>query len=110
MRVVAIVNPAAGRGQAAKSWNEVRARIGGTASTLETKGRGHAIELTAQAIRDGADIVVAVGGDGTLNEVVNGVLSTDGFVSGGVALGILPHGTGSDFQRMLRLPDNPENA
>jgi diacylglycerol kinase (ATP) len=104
VRLVAIVNPASGRGQATQAWNSLQNHLGFSAQLLVTRHRGHATELTAQAIRDGADIVVAVGGDGTINEIVNGFFDQDAPVPGDVALGILPHGTGSDLQRMLRLP------
>ena len=110
MSVVAIVNPVSGRGDAAKAWNKVQAHLKAPVRTLETKGPGHAMELTANAIRDGAETIVAVGGDGTINEVVNGFFEQDKLISDAATLGILPHGTGSDFQRSLILPESDEGA
>jgi len=110
MNVVAIVNPAAGRGGAAKSWETVRAHLSQPVRTLETNRRGHATELTASAIREGAKAIVAVGGDGTINEVVNGFFDREKLLSESVVLGIFPYGTGSDLQRTLQLPAEPGAA
>src|SRR5262252_4639773 len=110
MNVVAIVNPAAGRGGAAKSWESVRAHMSQPVRTLETKRRGHATDLTASAIREGAKIIVAVGGDGTINEVVNGFFDREKPLSESVVLGIFPYGTGSDLQRTLQMPGEPGTA
>ena len=54
---------------------------------------GHAIELTRDAIKRGIELVVAVGGDGTINEVVNGMISGDRAINPTAALGIIPAGT-----------------
>ena len=78
--------------------------------TLKTKRAGHAIELTASAIKKGAETIVAVGGDGTINEVVNGFFEGGKLISKTAALGILPYGTGSDLQRTLHLPDGEAEA
>jgi diacylglycerol kinase family enzyme len=71
--------------------------------THETKGRGHAIELAARAAEHGADLVVALGGDGTVNEVVNGLL--DGGVRADLpALAVVPGGSTNVFARAIGLP------
>ena len=62
----------------------------------------------AQAVRDGCERVFVAGGDGTLNEVVNGLLSEDAL--GNVPIGLVPLGTGNDFARMLHLSEKPEEA
>jgi diacylglycerol kinase family enzyme len=67
----------------------------------ETKERGHASELAAQAIDDGIDLVVVFSGDGTINEVVNALAGTD------VALGVLPGGATNVLVRALGLPTEP---
>jgi diacylglycerol kinase family enzyme len=77
--------------------------------TMQTKGRGHAIELAAQAVETGADIVVALGGDGTVNEVVNGILM-DGPRPGLPDLAVVPGGSTNVFARALGLPPSPVEA
>ncbi len=84
-----------------------------------TSGPGDAASLARSAASGGADLVVAVGGDGTINEVVNGILTArdaepgglSGAASGGgAALGILPAGSGSDFARSLAIPRDVAGA
>jgi lipid kinase YegS len=65
---------------------------------------GDAEALAREAAARGADAVVAVGGDGTVNEVVNGLNGTD------VPLGIIPLGTANDFARQVGIPDDPDHA
>jgi diacylglycerol kinase (ATP) len=92
---VAIVNPKAGR---QTSMAEVPAAV----QVMETKAPGHAIELTRTAIKAGAETIIAVGGDGTINEVVNGFFEDEKPIGRHVTLSIIPHGTGSDFCRILQ--------
>lgn len=75
----------------------------------ETANRGHAAALACRAMRDGFDVVVALGGDGTVNEVVNGLL-TDGIHPQVPALGIVPGGSTNVFARALGLPNDPVEA
>jgi len=67
----------------------------------ETKDKGHANELAAQAVSDGVDLVVVFSGDGTINEVVNALAGTD------VAMGVLPGGATNVLVRALGLPTDP---
>jgi len=97
-----ILNPAAGRG-AARRVESIVARAfraqGWAVDVVRTEGPGHAQALAAQAVRQGAKHVVAVGGDGTVHEVANGLLggNTD------AALGVVPIGSGNDFAKLLGL-------
>jgi diacylglycerol kinase family enzyme len=75
----------------------------------ETANRGHAAALACRAMRDGVDVVVALGGDGTVNEVVNGLL-TDGVHPEVPALGVVPGGSTNVFARALGLPNDPVEA
>ncbi len=75
----------------------------------ETKGRGHAIELATQAVETGADLVVALGGDGTVNEVVNGILS-QGVRPGLPDLAVVPGGSTNVFARALGMPASAVEA
>ena len=75
----------------------------------ETANRGHAAALACRAMRDGTDVVVALGGDGTVNEVVNGLL-TDGVHPAVPALGVVPAGSTNVFTRALGLPTDAVEA
>jgi diacylglycerol kinase family enzyme len=76
---------------------------------VQTQSRGHAAELASQAALDGLDVVVALGGDGTVNEVVNGLLA-DGPRSGLPALAVVPAGSANVFARALGLSPEPVEA
>lgn len=110
MSIVAILNPKSANGKAAATWAKVRAHLPDSVRTIETMGPGHAIDLTADAIRAGAGTIVAVGGDGTINEVVNGFFDGDRAITAETKLAIVPHGTGSDFRRVLNLPWEDQKA
>jgi diacylglycerol kinase family enzyme len=75
----------------------------------ETANRGHAAALACRAMREGVDVVVALGGDGTVNEVVNGLM-TDGPHDRIPALGVVPAGSTNVFARALGLPNDPVEA
>ncbi len=74
-----------------------------------TEARGHATSLARQAVDDGLDVVVALGGDGTVNEVVNGLLA-GGPGAGLPALAVVPGGNANVFARALGLPASPVEA
>jgi len=75
----------------------------------ETSHRGHAAALAVRAMREGLDVVVALGGDGTVNEVVNGLL-TDGVRADLPALAVVPGGSTNVFVRAVGLPTHPFDA
>ena len=100
-----IVNPVAGAYSTRRKWpiiNKLLKRIGLSFDFEYTEGVGHAIELARVAASDGYRYLVAVGGDGTVNEVANGILHSTGATS--TALGIVSTGTGSDFARSVGIP------
>ncbi len=106
-----IVNPIAGSGRAhgvvarIQTWLDER---GIDARLVETRERGHAEQLAAAATDLGHDRVIAVGGDGTIQEVINGLLSVGVGADGGPpALGIVPAGRGNDMARSVHLPIDP---
>lgn len=110
-----IVNPASGAGKTGQRWPGLDARMRAEGAQFDvefTREPGHAEHLARAAALAGAKTIVVVGGDGTLNEVVNGLMLDDEAVGdeGPVALGILPVGTGSDFARSLELPRDPLQA
>jgi len=100
--VKVIVNPVAGAYSTRRKWpiiSKLLKRIGLSFDFEYTEGVGHAIELARAAASDGYRYLVAVGGDGTVNEVANGILHSTGATS--TALGIVSTGTGSDFVRSV---------
>jgi diacylglycerol kinase (ATP) len=107
---IVIVNPTAGGGRAARllPWLRERLEVRPDITVEVTRSAGHAEELARLAGRSGADRVVAVGGDGTIQEIVNGLCSPNHDAS--VALGIVPVGTGNDLARSLGLPTDPAEA
>jgi YegS/Rv2252/BmrU family lipid kinase len=112
VKTVFVVNPASGNGSTGKRWDELSGRILGLGvehEALMTHAPGDATDLAARAISEGADTVVAVGGDGTINEVANGFL-VEGVDTSKAALGLLPMGTGGDFRRTVGIPEVFEEA
>ncbi len=104
-RILAIVNPAAGGGRGARRFGPLRGALEGWPGRLRVRAttrRGDAERLAAAAVSEGIDVVVAVGGDGTVHEVVNGILAANAGVR--PALAVIPVGTGCDFARSLGLP------
>lgn len=102
MRTCVIFNPAA-RGEKARRFRKSLDAIGAESTLKQTAAAGDARRLAAEAVRDGFEVVVAAGGDGTLNEVLNGI----GDAPGGferTCLGVLPLGTVNVFARELVLP------
>ncbi|MDH3944907.1 MAG: YegS/Rv2252/BmrU family lipid kinase, partial [Anaerolineae bacterium] len=109
-RVKLIINPNADMGNAWKqAWSlrpivEERADADWAGTVYPT----HAIELAKQAAKDGYDIVVAIGGDGTVHEVVNGLMQVKKRKR--PKLGVVPMGSGNDFAWALGVPEKPEDA
>ena len=95
-----IVNPVAGAKTTYRKWpviNELLQSGGMSFEYQYTEGTGHAIELAREATASGYQFVVAVGGDGTVNEVANGILQARD--SSEATIGIISTGTGGDFIR-----------
>ena len=102
MRPLLIMNPASGGGRTGKTFDAMRAPIEDALGKIDlerTARRGHAIELARAAADEGRELVVAVGGDGTFNEVVNGVMQSER--RQGTRVGLIAQGTGGDFRRTL---------
>jgi diacylglycerol kinase (ATP) len=105
--MVLICNSRSGRGGVGRSFPEVRARLEERELDYEvryTEGRGHATELAREALAQGFRFLVAVGGDGTIHEVVNGMMTEDHAVNPDSVLGVVAAGTGSDFIKTFGLP------
>jgi len=106
-KIVFVVNPHSGNGKTGGEWpriSRLAKEILGPFETRLTKGPGDATTLTRDCLLAGADIIVCVGGDGTLNEVINGFFAADSPIRKGAALGFIPNGTGCDFSRTFPSP------
>lgn len=110
--VHAIVNPVAGSGRPARAWPAVRRRLeslGLRVEEVHTTEPGAGIALARQLVERGARELLVIGGDGTVNEVVNGCVDAQGQPIGPVTLTIVPCGTGRDFPRLFGIV-RPEQA
>jgi diacylglycerol kinase (ATP) len=106
-----IVNPSSGRGRALLKAEALRSRLRDSTSVrvLQTKHRGAAAELASEAAQR-VDRVIAIGGDGTLNEVLNGLMRSGLGPSDLPELGFLPAGTVNVAVRAFRLGSNPDSV
>lgn len=124
-RAFIVANPLAGAGQVEKEWDQLERMIRAQLPECDyafTEGPNHATLLAREALRDGWEMIVGVGGDGTINECVNGffekpdpdeLVLDDGFIvrqnpmgdviNPDAVFGMLPMGTGGDFRRTVGL-------
>jgi len=110
--IVFVVNPASANGRMRRRWKTYerafRRELGSAFAVRTTDHSGHAIDLTRAALGDGASTIVCVGGDGTLNEVVNGYLRhRESARNADAHLAVFSVGTGADFVRTLPMPQTP---
>jgi len=105
-RIQVIFNPAADHGHARELGPHIRSWLSenGEVSWVETSRPGEAIELATRACEEGYDIIAAAGGDGTAQEVVNGLMRSGHGENSRAALGLIPIGSGNDFAWMLGVP------
>jgi diacylglycerol kinase (ATP) len=104
LKVGVIVNPAAGGGRLRRVWPEAEAALRRRFGPLDvafTEEQGEGRTLAARFAADGVDLLIAAGGDGTVSEVVDGLLGAGGRAAERVDLGIVPVGTGADLSRAL---------
>jgi diacylglycerol kinase (ATP) len=104
-----IVNPSSAAGATGEAWpgvaSVVRQHFGPFEVTFTRRG-GEAVEIAEREARAGRRLVIACGGDGTINEVANGILRAESEAE----LGLLPSGTGGDFRRTLDIPQRTADA
>lgn len=104
-----IVNPKSASGSTRENWSQLASDIRthfGAFSVAFTKSAGDGARLAREACGSGRKFIIACGGDGTINEIANGILDS----GESVELGIMPSGTGGDFRRTLGMPQSPREA
>jgi YegS/Rv2252/BmrU family lipid kinase len=104
-----IINPESAGGATRNAWPKIASELAthfGAFTPKFTKHPGEGIELAATAARKGTKLIIACGGDGTISEVANGILSS----GSDTELGILPSGTGGDFRKTLGIPARSSEA
>jgi diacylglycerol kinase (ATP) len=104
-----LVNPASANGSTGKRWPELAQRaaaVGLTADAVFSERQGHLGELARSAALAGTDLLVVVGGDGSVNEIVNGLAGLDRQPD----VALVPRGTGWDFSRTFGIPRGIEEA
>jgi len=108
-----VVNPNAGRKKGLKDWTLIHTLLvnhGFSFIHLFTERPKHAIELTKKYVEKGYTRIIVVGGDGTMNEVINGIFQQSKFSTTSVILGMITVGTGNDWGRMFNIPADYEKA
>jgi YegS/Rv2252/BmrU family lipid kinase len=108
-----IVNPNAGQRKGEKDWPEISRLLteaGFEFSAFFTARQGHAMELAEQEIMAGFKKIIVVGGDGTLNEVVNGIFRQTRFATHEIIIGMIMVGTGNDWGRMYNIREKYKKA
>jgi diacylglycerol kinase (ATP) len=113
VKTIVILNPVSGRGRARKLIPTIERILSASSldfNLLQSERPWHTADLAEAAARQDTDVVVAAGGDGTVNEAINGLMRArqDGFAK--TALGVLSIGTGNDFAASLDLPLRLEDA
>lgn len=107
-----IVNPRSANGSTGRNWIDIERRLGAALPPFDvafTERPNHATDLAREGAA-GHQQVVVMGGDGTINEVVNGLLVDDQAVNADLVLAIVPRGTGADFVRTMGIPHDLDAA
>jgi len=108
-----IVNPTSGRGAGARSIHYIQDKLNQANIKFDlvvTEKPWHAVDLARNAVKDGFQVVVAVGGDGTANEVINGLMEAKIQKLGNAAMGMLAVGRGNDFAYSMNVPVGLEKS
>lgn len=117
-RVRVIANPKSGGGRTARKWDRIIASInravtpitGLPAEVAMTSAPWDAARLTAEALKDGVSEIIAVGGDGSIHECVNGFFENGRPINPNAVLGVIPAGTGGDYRRSFDIPNDIDQA
>jgi len=107
LKTQVIVNPESNKGRTRKRWGEIRDGLRSFIREFKfefTEKPLHATEIARQAIKDGTELVIGVGGDGTMNEIANGFFEDRRIINPETTLGVVPAGTGCDLTKSLNIP------
>lgn len=107
LKTQVIVNPVSNKGRTRRRWHEIRDSIRAYIKEFAfefTEKPSHASEIARCAVKGGAELIIGVGGDGTINEIANGFFEDRRIINPDAALGILPAGTGCDLMKSLDIP------
>jgi YegS/Rv2252/BmrU family lipid kinase len=113
LKTKVIVNPESNRGRTRKRWGEIREGLRHFVREFKfefTEKPLHATDLAREAIKDGAELVIGVGGDGTMNEIANGFYEDRRIINPEATLGVVPSGTGCDLIKSLYIPPGLKGA
>lgn len=108
-----IVNPESNKGRTRRLWREIKSALRGFLKEFRyefTERPSQATDLARDAIKSGSDLIIGVGGDGTMNEIANGFFESGRVINPDSTLGIVPSGTGCDFTKSLNLPPDVKSA
>jgi diacylglycerol kinase (ATP) len=108
-----IVNPQSNKGRTGKRWQHIKEALSAFFKEFKyefTEKPLHAIEISRSAIKDGSELIVAIGGDGTVNEIANGFFENLKIINPQTILGLIPSGTGCDLSRSLKIPNRLKHA
>ena len=113
LKTQVIVNPESNQGRTRKRWGEIREGLRSFIREFKfefTEKPLHATDLARQAIKDGTELVIGVGGDGTMNEIANGFFEDRRIINPEATLGVVPAGTGCDLTKSLNIPAGLKDA
>ena len=113
LKTQVIVNPESNRGRTRKRWGEIRDGLRSFIREFKfefTDKPFHATDLAREAIKDGTELVIGVGGDGTMNEIANGFYENRKIINPEATLGVVPSGTGCDLIKSLHIPAGLKDA
>ncbi len=112
-KIQIIVNPESDKGRTGKKWKNIKESLHAFLTEFKyefTEKPLHATEISRAAIKDGTELIVGVGGDGTMHEIANGFFENQKIINPETVLGVLPSGTGSDLSKSLNIPPGIKNA
>lgn len=102
-----IVNPTSGNGSTKKKWPKIKEELESQLFDFQyvlTEYSNHSVELAQQAISEGFKHIISVGGDGTLHNIVNGIMSQKIVATNTISIGVIPIGTGNDWVKTHNIP------